>query len=487
MNTATIGCHRVPTSMFIDGMWIEANTGRIAVENPADGSVIAEVSDGDVADARRAADAAAAALPAWRATLPRRRAEILRATFEAIIRDLDRLADLIVLENGKPRAEAVAEVHYAAEFFRWFAEEAVRLPGRMSTAPTTGRRIIETSEPVGVALLVSPWNLPAAMITRKIAPALAGGCTVVIKPAHETPLTALALTEILDGCGVPPGVVNVVPSTRAGEIVSDLLARGPVRALSFTGSTRVGRLLLRQASDRVIRCSMELGGNAPFIVLDDADIPRAVDHAIVAKMRHNAEACTAANRFLVHADIHGPFTAALVDAMARLQIGDGMDPATQLGPMVSEQAVIGIANKVDQAIVDGARLLTGGHRVDRPGSFYAPTVLDGVQPGAAILQQEIFGPVAPIVEFHDDDEAVHLANSVDAGLGAYVQSTDLARAMRLAERLDVGMVGVNTGVFSDPAAPFGGTKESGIGREGGHHGVNEFLEVKYVNVSWDLS
>lgn len=475
----------VPNRLFIDGEWSDARSGtRFVVDNPADRTVLAEVADGDVDDARRAAAAAAAALPGWRATLPRVRAEVLRAAFDAMVRDVDRLADLIVLENGKPRAEAVAEVHYAAEFFRWFSEEAVRLPGHLTTAPGTGRRIMELSEPVGVALLLAPWNLPAAMITRKIAPALAAGCTVVVKPASQTPITALALAQILQDCGLPPGVVNVVPTTRDADVVSDLLAAGPVRALSFTGSTRVGKLLLRQAAHRVVKCSMELGGNAPFIVLDDADVPQAVQHAMVAKMRHNAEACTAANRFLVHRSVHADFTDALVEAMSALVVGDGMDPATQLGPMASAMARDGVAQKVEAAVAAGASVRTGGTAGDDRGWFYLPTVLDGVSPDAPLLQQEIFGPVAPVVQFADDDEAARLANAVDVGLGAYVHSADLARALRLAEHLEVGMVGVNTGLFSDPAAPFGGVKESGLGREGGRHGIAEFLETKYINVAW---
>jgi succinate-semialdehyde dehydrogenase/glutarate-semialdehyde dehydrogenase len=396
----------------------------------------------------------------------------------------DELADLIVLENGKPRIEAVAEVHYAAEFFRWFSEEAVRLPGHVTTAPVTGRRIMELPEPIGVALLLAPWNLPAAMITRKIAPALAAGCTVVVKPASQTPLTALALTQLMQDCGVPAGVVNVITTTRDAEVVSDLLASGPVRALSFTGSTRVGKILLRQAADRVLRCSMELGGNAPFIVLEDADIDLAVESALVAKMRHNAEACTAANRFLVHAAVKEEFTDALVTAMASLRVGDGMDPETQLGPMASAAARNGVADKVASAVHAGARIRTGGTTGDHRGYFYLPTVLDEVRADSPLLEQEIFGPVAPIVEFRSDEEALLLANAVDVGLGSYIHSRDLGRALRLAEGLDVGMVGINTGLFSDPAAPFGGVKESGLGREGGRHGIGEFLETKYINLSW---
>jgi succinate-semialdehyde dehydrogenase/glutarate-semialdehyde dehydrogenase len=402
-----------------------------------------------------------------------------------MIEHADLLADLIVLENGKPRVEAMAEVHYAAEFFRWFSEEAVRIPGFLTTAPASGRRILEVTEPVGVALLLAPWNLPAAMMTRKIAPALAAGCTVVAKPASQAPLTALLLARLMHECGVPPGVVNVVPTTGDPELVGDLLATGPVRALSFTGSTRVGKILLRQAADRVIRCSMELGGNAPFIVLPDADIEQAVASAVVAKMRQNSEACTAANRFLVHRDVKEAFADGLAAALGALRIGNGMDPRTQVGPMVSAGARDGIADMVSAAVASGARVLVGGQRGDDRGYFYLPTVLDGVDSTAEIVQQEIFGPVAPIVEFASEAEAVRLANAVDVGLGSYVHSTDLRRALRVAEALEVGMVGINTGVFSDPAAPFGGVKESGLGREGGRHGIAEFCETKYISVSWE--
>lgn len=471
---------------YIDGAWsAESGDDRFGVENPADTTVLTDVANATVSDARRAASAAAQALPGWRATPPRIRSELLREAFEAINARRDGIADLIVLENGKPRAEALAEVDYAAEFFRWFSEEAARIPGYLSVAPASGRRIMELSEPVGVALLLSPWNLPAAMITRKVAPALAAGCTVVLKPSWQTPLTALLITEILDDCGFPPGVVNVITTTRDAEIVADLLASGPVRALSFTGSTRVGKLLLEHAARRVVRCSMELGGNAPFIVLHDADVEAAVSDGLVAKMRHNAEACTAANRFLVHRSIHDSFVELMSDTMAGLTVGDGMDECTQVGPMVSGDARDGIADKVTRALEEGARATTGATAPARPGYFYSPTVLAGVAPDATILREEIFGPVAPIVPFDHESEAIALANSVDVGLGAYVHSSDVARAVHVAEQLEVGMIGVNTGVFSDPAAPFGGAKESGLGREGGRHGLGEFLEPKYINVAWD--
>lgn len=473
-----------PDQLFIGGEWVNSSDGAtFVVENPADKSVLGHVASATVEDGLRAAHMAELAFAAWKKTAPRTRAEILRRAFELMIERRDAIADLIVWENGKPRSEALAEVAYAAEFFRWFAEEAVRIPGHISVAPVTGRRIIELSEPIGVALLIAPWNLPAAMITRKVAPALAAGCTAVIKPASNTAMTALYLGRLLADAGVPDGVVNVIP-TQNHDVVSELLRDSPVRTLSFTGSTRVGQMLMRQAVDRVIRCSMELGGNAPFIVFSDADIDLAVDSAMIAKMRHNAEACTAANRFLVHRDVKAEFSAKFAERMAKLTIGDGMLETTQVGPLASATALRGIAELVDSAVGDGATVVTGGSLGDDTGYYYLPTVLDNVRPDAPILNEEIFGPVAPIVEFATEEEAISLANAVDVGLGSYIHTRDLALAMRVAEAIEVGMVGVNTGIFSDPAAPFGGVKESGLGREGGRHGILEFLETKYVNVSW---
>lgn len=480
----TINISTVPTQLFIGGEWVDAgDSSTFPVENPANKEILGTVASATVEDGLRAAQAAHEAFASWKALAPRARAEILRSAFELMIRDLDSIADLIVLENGKPRSEAIAEVHYAAEFFRWFAEEAVRLPGHISTAPVTGRKIIETSEPIGVALLIAPWNLPAAMITRKVAPALAAGCTVVIKPAGNTAITALYLGKLLAEAGVPEGVINIIPSANR-DVVAELLRDSPVRTVSFTGSTRVGQILMRQAVDRVVRCSMELGGNAPFIVCEDADIDLAVESAMVAKMRHNAEACTAANRFLVHNSVKKQFSAKFSEKMAALRIGDGMNSQTQVGPLASSVALQGIEDLVNAAIADGAKVVTGGSVGSDEGYYYLPTVLEDVAPDAALLQEEIFGPVAPIVGFNTDEEAIALANAVEVGLGSYVHSRDLGRAMRIAEALEVGMVGINTGVFSDPAAPFGGVKESGLGREGGSHGILEFLETKYINVSW---
>jgi succinate-semialdehyde dehydrogenase / glutarate-semialdehyde dehydrogenase len=480
----TVNIKQVPTKLFIGGEWCDASDGAsFEIENPADKKTIASVSSATIADGQRAASIAQEAMKSWKAMVPRARAEILRKAFELMIRDLDAIADLIVLENGKPRVEAVAEVHYAAEFFRWFAEEAVRLPGHISTAPVSGRKIVEISEPIGVALLVAPWNLPAAMITRKVAPALAAGCAVVIKPAGNTAMTALYMGQLLAKAGVPAGVVNIIP-TMNHDVVAELLKDSPVRTVSFTGSTRVGQLLMRQAVDRVLKCSMELGGNAPFIVFEDADIELAVESAMVAKMRHNAEACTAANRFLVHKNVKSEFTSKFAARMAALRVGDGMDPTTQVGPLASSSALGGMVSIVDDALSNGAKVVTGGSIGDEKGYYYLPTVLDNVAPDAALLNLEIFGPVAPVVEFSSDDEVVSMANSVDVGLGSYIHTRDLGRAMRIAEALEVGMVGVNTGIFSDPAAPFGGVKQSGLGREGGTHGILEFLETKYINVAW---
>jgi len=480
-----LGSVTVPHQLLIDGRWQDSSDGSVfKVENPANKQLLGEASSATVHDGLRAASAAHAAFPAWRRTHPRDKAEILRRCFELMIERKDEIAELIVLENGKPYSEAVAEVHYAAEFFRWFAEEAVRLPGHMSTAPATGRKIIEISEPIGVALLIAPWNLPAAMITRKVAPALAAGCSVVIKPASDTSFTALYLGQLMIDAGVPAGVVNIIP-TRDNEVVSELIRDSAVRTISFTGSTRIGQLLMRKAVDRVLRCSMELGGNAPFIVFDDADIDRAVSSAMVAKMRHNAEACTAANRFIVQRGVHDEFVEKFAKKMSDLRVGSGMDPTTQVGPLASAGALQGMQTILEQAVATGARVVTGGGNGPDEGHYFLPTVLAGVKADAEILKTEIFGPIAPVIAFDTEHEAIEMANSVDVGLGSYIHTRDLAKAMRVAEELEVGMVGVNTGIFSDPAAPFGGVKQSGIGREGGRHGILEFIETKYINVSWE--
>jgi succinate-semialdehyde dehydrogenase/glutarate-semialdehyde dehydrogenase len=396
----------------------------------------------------------------------------------------DALARLMVLENGKALPDAKGEISYAAEFFRWYAEEAVRNTGFLSVAPAGGNRIMVSHQPVGVSVLITPWNFPAAMATRKIGPALAAGCTVVLKPAKETPLTALAVAGLLAEAGVPAGVVNVLPTTHPGPLTEAMLADPRVRKLSFTGSTEVGRMLLRTAAGTVTNCSMELGGNAPFLVFEDADIDAAVDGAFLAKMRNGGEACTAANRFYVHEAVADQFSAALARRLAGLRVGPGLDDGVELGPLVNADTRDKVAKLVDSATADGGQVVLGGQAPSRPGYFYDPTVLDHVPATAGILDHEIFGPVAPIVRFTDSDEAIAMANQTEYGLVSYLYSSDLRRALRVAEALEAGMVGINRGVVSDPAAPFGGVKQSGLGREGGHDGLLEFTETKYIAVDW---
>ncbi|MDP9842451.1 NAD-dependent succinate-semialdehyde dehydrogenase [Streptosporangium lutulentum] len=474
-----------PTDLLVGGRWRPASAGSVMdVHDPATTEVLAQVADGGVEDATAAVAAAADAGPAWAATPPRLRAEVLRRAFTLMTERAEPLAALVVLENGKALPDARGEIAYAAEFFRWYAEEAVRATGSLSTAPAGANRILVLHQPVGVCVLVTPWNFPAAMATRKIAPALAAGCSMVLKPAGDTPLTALAIGAILAEAGVPDGVVNIVPSRRSGAVVSAMLHDPRVRKLSFTGSTEVGRVLLREAADRVVNTSMELGGNAPFLVLDDADVEAAVAGAMLAKMRNGGEACTAANRFYVHRRVAGEFSKGLAAAMDALVVGPGLEPGTQVGPLVNQAAVDKVSALVEGAVDDGARLLAGGGPVDRRGWFYRPTVLGDVDPSSAILREEIFGPVAPIVVFDDLDEAVRLANDTEYGLVSYVYTGDLARGLRVGEALEAGMIGLNRGVVSDPAAPFGGVKQSGIGREGGHDGLLDYLESKYVAVRW---
>jgi succinate-semialdehyde dehydrogenase / glutarate-semialdehyde dehydrogenase len=473
-----------PTKLLIGGEWGAGSAGLIPVIDPATEEAIAEVADASPQDALDAVAAAHAALPGWAATPPRERSERLRRAYQLMVDRAEALARLMVAENGKALRDARGEISYAAEFFRWYAEEAVRIEGSLMTAPSGANRIMVSRQPVGVSVLVTPWNFPAAMATRKIGPALAAGCTVVLKPAKETPLTALAIAALLQEAGVPDGVVNVVTTAKAGPVVAAMLGDPRVRKLSFTGSTEVGRVLLRTAAETVINCSMELGGNAPFIVFDDADIEAAVDGAFIAKMRNGGEACTAANRFYVHEAVADEFTAALTARLSALQVGPGLDDGTELGPLVNEDTRSKVGTLVAGAASDGARLRTGGRAPDRRGYFYLPTVLDQVPPDAGILSEEIFGPVAPIVTFGDADQAVALANSTEYGLVAYLYSRDLRRALRVAEALESGMVGINRGVVSDPAAPFGGVKQSGLGREGAHDGLLEFTETKYVAVDW---
>jgi succinate-semialdehyde dehydrogenase/glutarate-semialdehyde dehydrogenase len=453
------------------------------VHDPATGAVIDTVADGTVADATAAVDAASAAFPAWAATPARARAEILRRCYDLMIRDADLLTGLIASENGKSVADARAEVNYAAEFFRWFSEEAVRGEGTYGDAPAGNAKTLVTYAPVGVAALITPWNFPAAMATRKIAPALAAGCTVVLKPAAETPLTALAVAKILLEAGVPEGVVNVVPTTDAGAVVTTWLEDARVRKVSFTGSTGVGRTLLRQAADRVLNSSMELGGNAPFVITADAEIDAAVAGAMIAKFRGGGQACTAANRFYVHADVAAEFVDKFSAAVAALKVGPSADETNQIGPVISEKALTGITKLVDAAVADGAKVAVQG-TVPAEGWFFPPTILVDVPVGAPILSEEIFGPVAPIVTWTDEAELLASVNDTEFGLAAYVYAGRLQDALRLGERIDAGMVGINRGIVSDPSAPFGGVKQSGIGREGAHEGIREYQETRYYSVDW---
>jgi succinate-semialdehyde dehydrogenase/glutarate-semialdehyde dehydrogenase len=393
-------------------------------------------------------------------------------------------ARLMTAENGKSLRDARAEVTYAAEFFRWYSEEAVRIDGNLTTAPVAGNKILVSRQPIGVSLLVTPWNFPAAMATRKLGPALAAGCSVVLKPAEDTPLTALALAALLEEAGVPAGVVNVVSTSRPGPVVAAIMADPRVRKLSFTGSTEVGRQLLRQGADTVLSCSMELGGNAPFIVFEDADLDAAIEGAMIAKMRNGGEACTAANRFYVHEAVAGEFTARLADRFGQLTLGPGLEESTDVGPLVNEETRSKVAGLVDGVAGDGAKIVLGGSAPDRRGYFYQPTVIDQVPASAAITDQEIFGPVAPVIRFSGEDEAVRWANNTEFGLVSYVYTRDLRRGLRVSDALETGMVGLNRGLVSDPAAPFGGVKQSGLGREGGHDGLLEYLETKYIAAQW---
>jgi succinate-semialdehyde dehydrogenase / glutarate-semialdehyde dehydrogenase len=481
---ASITGMNTPTGLLIGGSWSPGRAGVLPVIDPATEETIAEVAAATAEDALEAVSAAHQALAGWAATPPRVRGECLRRAYELMIADTEALAKLMVMENGKALRDARAEITYAAEFFRWFAEEAVRINGMMTRAPSGANRILVQHQPVGVAVLVTPWNFPAAMATRKIGPALAAGCTVVLKPAKETPLSALAVAAILSEAGVPDGVVNVVATSSPGSVVGAMLADPRVRKLSFTGSTEVGRLLLRTAADTITNCSMELGGNAPFLVFGDADVDAAVDGAMIAKMRNGGEACTAANRFYVHESVAGEFTQKFAARLSALHVGPGLDDGVDLGPLVNADTRSKVATLVDEAARDGGRVITGGSAPDRRGYFYAPTVLDDVPPTAGILSEEIFGPVAPIVRFTHTDEAIAMANSTEYGLVSYLYTADLRRALQVAEALEAGMVGINRGVVSDPAAPFGGVKQSGLGREGGHEGLLEFTETKYIAVDW---
>ncbi len=475
----------VPTDLYIGGKWRpSSDKSRFDVIDPATENTIASVASATVEDAKAAVDAADGAFAEWAGRKPRERAEILRKAFELIVKDAERFAKLITLENGKALSDARGEVLYAAEFFRWNAEEAVRNIGEVTRAPSSGARILVHHKPAGIAVLVTPWNFPAAMATRKIGPALAAGCPVVLKPASETPLTMLALMPVMEEAGVPAGVINVIPSRRSGPVVSAMLHDPRVRVVSFTGSTEVGRKLLHEAADNIVKPAMELGGNAPFIVFEDADIDAAIEGAMIAKMRNMGEACTAANRFYVHEKVHDAFAKKLTQRMEALKMGNGLQDGVALGPLVNADTRDKVKSLVEDAVGKGAKVLTGGKAPEGPGYFYPATVLTNVPDSADMNREEIFGPVASLQSFKSEDEVVLKANDTEYGLVAYLYTQDMSRGLRVSEKLDFGMIGLNRGLVSDPAAPFGGTKQSGLGREGAHEGMMEFMETQYVSLSW---
>ena len=471
----------VPTELFIGGQWRAAAAGgTLPIEDPATTDVLVEVADAQASDALAALAAAADAQPEWATYPPRERGEILRRAYEVIVEHTDELALLMTLEMGKSIAESRAEISYAAEFFRWFSEEAVRIHGRYMVNTTGKGRLLTMRQPVGPCVFVTPWNFPTAMGTRKLAPAIAAGCTMVVKPAKQTPLSMLALAKVLEQAGLPAGVLNVITALHAGEVIEPLLQDSRTRKLSFTGSTEVGRSLIEQSAQQVLRVSMELGGNAPFLLFEDADLDAAIEGALTAKMRNIGEACTAANRFHVHESVADEFARRLAEKMAALKLGRGTEPGVDVGPLIDEAQRAKVAELVEDAVNRGARLLLGGHPVDGPGYFFEPTVIVDVPEDARLLREEIFGPVAPIATFVTDGQALDAANRTEYGLVAYVYTRDLDRAFRVCERLESGMVGLNQGVVSNPAAPFGGVKQSGFGREGGFEGIDEYLETKYV-------
>ncbi|MHA3836452.1 NAD-dependent succinate-semialdehyde dehydrogenase [Terrabacter sp. AAH1] len=476
----------VPKGLYIGGQWRDGGDGEtIAVDDPATGKVLTHVAAATVADGRAALDAAVAAQSDWAKTPPRDRGELLRAAYEKITERAEEFAMLMTLEMGKTLAESRGEVAYGAEFFRWFSEEAVRISGRWSTAPNGATRLMTMKQPVGPTLMITPWNFPLAMGTRKIGPAIAAGCTMVVKPASQTPLTMLALADLLRECGLPDGVLNVVMTTHetTGAVMEPLIRDPRLRKLTFTGSTPVGRSLMEQASQGILRVSMELGGNAPFLVFEDADVDKAVDGAMLAKMRNMGEACTAANRFYVHESLADEFSAELARRMGALTLGKGTKDGVDVGPLVDEKARDKVSALVDDAVAKGAKVLVGGLVPDGDGWFYEPTVLADVPTDAEMAREEIFGPVAPVTTFRTDAEAVRLANDTEYGLVAYLFTRDLSRAIAMSEALEYGMVGVNQGIVSNPAAPFGGVKASGVGREGGFEGIDEYLETKYVGIA----
>jgi len=471
----------VPKGLLINGKQIQTDS-TVKVEDPSTGETLAEVADASPEQGIEALDAAVAAQDSWAATDPRERGEILRRAFELLISRGEDIALLMTLEMGKPLAEARAELAYGAEFLRWFSEEAVRISGRYSVAPSGGSRLLTMKQPVGPVYAITPWNFPLAMGTRKIGPALAAGCTVVIKPAALTPLTTLALADILAEAGLPDGVVNVITTASSSKVSSPIIADPRLRKLTFTGSTSVGQTLIRQSANRVLKISMELGGNAPFLVFGDADLDAAVDGAMLAKMRNIGEACTAANRFIVHESVAEEFSSRFAAKMGSLTVGRGTEDGVKVGPLIDQAAIDKVTQLVADAVDHGAELLTGGEVVDRPGYFYTPTVLGDVSTESRILHEEIFGPVAPITKFTEDDEALAMANDTEFGLVAYAFTQNLSRAIWAAEGLETGMVAINQGIVSNPAAPFGGVKASGLGREGGVEGIEEYLETKYVGI-----
>jgi succinate-semialdehyde dehydrogenase / glutarate-semialdehyde dehydrogenase len=471
----------VPDGLFIGGDWSPAISGStLVVHDPATGEVIKTIADAAVDDGAAALDAAVNAAAAWAKTPPRERAEVLRRAFDLVQEHKDDVGLLMTLEMGKPLAESKAEVSYGSEFLRWFSEESVRIFGRYGSNPEGTGRMIVSQHPVGPCFLITPWNFPLAMATRKIAPAVAAGCTVVIKPPELTPLTTLYFVKLLAEAGLPPGVVNVITTSTSGKVSGPIIADPRLRKLSFTGSTEVGRKLLEQAAANILRTSMELGGNAPFLIFDDADLGAAVDGAMMAKFRNIGQACTAANRFIVHQAVADEFAARVTERVQAFNIGRGTEEDVQIGPLINADAVQKADALVRDATYRGAKVLTGGHPIEGPGTFYEPTVVTGVRPGSDILREEIFGPVLSIVTFGDEDEAVRIANDTEYGLVGYAYTKDLARGQRLIESLQTGMLGLNVGVVSNAAAPFGGVKQSGIGREGGFEGIQEYLSTKYT-------
>ena len=474
----------VPKGIYINGNWQDASDGKtMDVIDPATGKVLATIADASAADGMAAIDAADKAQEAWAKTAPRYRAELLRAAFEKVAAMADDFALLMSLEMGKPVAEAKGEVAYGNEFIRWFSEEAPRITGRYGTAPDGKNRIMVLKRPVGPSLFITPWNFPLAMATRKIGPAIAAGCTMILKPAALTPLTSLLFAKVLEDVGVPAGVLNVVQTSRAGEVTGPIIKDERLRKLSFTGSTGVGRRLIADSAERVLKISMELGGNAPLIVFEDADLDKAVEGAMLAKLRNMGEACTAANRFIVHESIASEFSKRVAEKMAALKVSRGTEEGANIGPLIDEKSRQGVHALVEDAVAKGATVLTGGQVPSGEGFFYPPTVLANVPANANILGEEIFGPVAPVITFKTEDEAVKLANATEYGLVAYAFTENLNRGLRLAEKLEVGMFGLNTGIVSNPAAPFGGVKSSGLGREGGFEGIEEYLETVYVGIA----